>query len=165
LAAELHVELVAADRNVWSGEATLVVARTTSGDIGVMPGHQPLLGVLESGPVTIRTSEGNTVIAAVHGGFISFADNKLSLLAEIAELADEIDVQRAERALERAKSERRSVDHGARGDLLAAAADLGGRHPLVPGVVPQRRGVLHAGDVQLDERSADRLDVVTRAGA
>ncbi|CAM5609222.1 ATP synthase epsilon chain OS=Streptomyces cyaneofuscatus OX=66883 GN=atpC PE=3 SV=1 [Streptomyces cyaneofuscatus] len=98
MAAELHVELVAADRSVWSGEATLVVARTTSGDIGIMPGHQPLLGVLESGPVTIRTSEGGTVIAAVHGGFISFADNKLSLLAEIVELADEIDVQRAERA-------------------------------------------------------------------
>jgi len=61
--------------------------------------------VLESGPVTIRTSEGATVVAAVHGGFISFADDKLSLLAEIAELADEIDAQRAERALERAKSD------------------------------------------------------------
>ncbi|MBB5116955.1 ATP synthase subunit epsilon [Streptomyces eurocidicus] len=104
MAAELHVELVAADRSVWSGEATLVIARTTSGDIGVMPGHQPLLGVLESGPVTIKTAEGN-VVAAVHGGFISFADDKLSLVAEVAELADEIDVQRAERALERAKSE------------------------------------------------------------
>ncbi|MEU5420667.1 F0F1 ATP synthase subunit epsilon [Streptomyces sp. NPDC001407] len=104
MAAELHVELVAADRSVWSGEATLVIARTTSGDIGVMPGHQPLLGVLESGPVTIKTTDGN-VIAAVHGGFISFADDKLSLVAEMAELADEIDVQRAERALERAKSE------------------------------------------------------------
>lgn len=104
MAAELHVELVAADRSVWSGEANLVIARTTSGDIGVMPGHQPLLGVLESGPVTIRTAEG-TVVAAVHGGFISFADDKLSLVAEVAELADEIDVKRAERALERAKSE------------------------------------------------------------
>ncbi len=104
MAAELHVELVAADRSVWSGEATLVIARTTSGDIGVMPGHQPLLGVLESGPVTIKTADGN-VVAAVHGGFISFADDKLSLVAEVAELADEIDVQRAERALERAKSE------------------------------------------------------------
>ncbi|MET9292416.1 F0F1 ATP synthase subunit epsilon [Streptomyces sp. NPDC003077] len=106
--AELHVELVAADRQVWSGTASLVVARTSSGDIGVMPGHQPLLGVLESGPVTIRTtgeSGDGTVVAAVHGGFISFADNKLSLLAEIAELSDEIDVQRAERALERAKAE------------------------------------------------------------
>lgn len=106
--AELHVELVAADRKVWSGEASLVVARTTSGDIGVMPGHQPLLGVLESGSITIRTtgeSGAGTVVAAVHGGFISFADNKLSLLAEIAELSEEIDVERAERALERAKSE------------------------------------------------------------
>jgi F-type H+-transporting ATPase subunit epsilon len=105
LAAELHVEMVAADRSVWSGTATLVIARTTSGDIGVMPGHQPLLGVLESGPVTIRTSGGGTVVAAVHGGFISFADDKLSLLAEVAELSDEIDVKRAERALDRAKAE------------------------------------------------------------
>ena len=122
MAAELHVELVAADRQVWSGEATLVVARTTSGDIGVMPGHQPLLGVLESGPVTIRTSDGGTVVAAVHGGFISFADNKLSLLAEIAELSDEIDVQRAQAAEERARSllsNRHQVD-----DLPAAYAAL-----------------------------------------
>ncbi|MBW1599839.1 F0F1 ATP synthase subunit epsilon [Streptomyces sp. JJ38] len=106
--AELHVELVAADRKVWSGEARLVVARTSSGEIGVMPGHQPLLGVLESGPVTIRTtgeSGDGTVIAAVHGGFISFADDKLSLLAEIAELSYEIDVERAERALEQAKAD------------------------------------------------------------
>lgn len=102
--ADLHVELVAADRSVWSGEAHLVVARTGSGDIGIMAGHQPVLGVLESGPVTIRTSDGGTVVAAVHGGFLSFADNKLSLLAEVAELADEIDPQRAERALARAKS-------------------------------------------------------------
>ncbi|WP_127361373.1 F0F1 ATP synthase subunit epsilon [Actinacidiphila soli] len=102
--AELHVELVAADRSVWSGEATLVVARTESGDIGVMPGHQPLLGVLQSGPVTIRTSDGGTVVAAVHGGFISFADDKLSVLAEIAELAEEIDVERAQQDLERARA-------------------------------------------------------------
>ena len=61
--------------------------------------------MLETGPITIRTTDGGTVVAAVHGGFISFADNKLSLLAEIAELADEIDVARAERVLERAKSD------------------------------------------------------------
>ncbi|WP_173405736.1 MULTISPECIES: F0F1 ATP synthase subunit epsilon [Streptomycetaceae] len=103
--AELHVELVAADRKVWSGEATIVVARTASGDVGIMPGHTPLLSVLESGPVTIRTTDGGTVVAAVHGGFISFSEDKLSLLAEVCELADEIDVERAERALERAKSD------------------------------------------------------------
>ncbi|WP_405588032.1 F0F1 ATP synthase subunit epsilon [Streptomyces sp. NBC_01190] len=120
--ADLHVELVAADRSIWSGEATLVIARTTSGDIGVMPGHEPLLGVLESGPVTIRTTgEGGTVVAAVHGGFLSIADNKLSILAEIAELADEIDVARAERALERSKSD---ADAGAerRAEVRLAAA-------------------------------------------
>jgi F-type H+-transporting ATPase subunit epsilon len=121
LAAELHVELVAADRQVWSGEATLVVARTTSGDIGVMPGHQPLLGVLESGPVTIRTSDGGTVVAAVHGGFISFADDKLSLLAEVAELADEIDVQRTEQELARAKAEA-DTDAERRADVRLRAA-------------------------------------------
>ena len=109
--AELHVELVAADRKVWSGKASLVVARTSSGEIGIMPGHQPLLGVLASGPVTILTTgeddkgAGGTVIAAVHGGFISFSDNKLSILAEIAELSYEIDVERAERALDQAKAD------------------------------------------------------------
>ncbi|GAA1900104.1 F0F1 ATP synthase subunit epsilon [Streptomyces sodiiphilus] len=111
--AELHVELVAADRQVWSGKAGLVVARTTSGDIGIMPNHQPLLGVLVEGPVTIRTtgeSGEGTVVAAVHGGFISYTDGKLTLLAEVAELAEEIDVERAERALE-----------GAKGDADAAA--------------------------------------------
>jgi F-type H+-transporting ATPase subunit epsilon len=103
--AELHVELVAADRKVWSGTATIAVARTVSGDIGIQPGHTPVLSALASGPVTIRQADGATVVAAVHGGFISFADNKLSLLAEIAELADEIDAARAERALERARME------------------------------------------------------------
>ena len=124
MAAELHVELVAADRSVWSGEATLVVARTTSGDIGVMPGHQPLLGVLESGPVTIRTREGGTVVAAVHGGFISFADDKLSLLAEIAELSDEIDVQSAEQELARAKAED-DTEAERRADVRLRAATAG----------------------------------------
>ncbi|WP_282202554.1 F0F1 ATP synthase subunit epsilon [Kitasatospora fiedleri] len=119
--AELHVELVAADRKVWSGAATIVVARTASGDTGIMPGHTPVLSVLETGPVTIRTADQGTVVAAVHGGFLSFADNKLSILAEIAELADEIDVARAERALENAKTEADShAERRAEVRLLAA---------------------------------------------
>ncbi|MEU5382699.1 F0F1 ATP synthase subunit epsilon [Kitasatospora cineracea] len=119
--AELHVELVAADRKVWSGAATIVVARTASGDTGIMPGHTPVLSVLETGPVTIRTTDQGTIVAAVHGGFISFADNKLSILAEIAELADEIDVARAERALENAKTDLDShAERRAEVRLLAA---------------------------------------------
>jgi F-type H+-transporting ATPase subunit epsilon len=102
VAGELHVELVAADRRVWSGEATIVITRTSEGDIGIMPGHAPLLGLLVTGPVTIRTSDGEVVVAAVHGGFLSVADDVVSILAEVAELADEIDVKRAEAALARA---------------------------------------------------------------
>ena len=103
--AELHVELVAADRKVWSGEAVIVLARTKSGDIGIQAGHTPVLGVMDSDPVTIRQADGTTVVAAVHGGFLSFADNKLSILAEVAELAEEIDVARAEQALSAAAAE------------------------------------------------------------
>ncbi len=56
----LRVELVAADRLVWSGEATMVIARTTEGDIGVLPGHAPNLSLLVDGVVDIRTTEGET---------------------------------------------------------------------------------------------------------
>jgi F-type H+-transporting ATPase subunit epsilon len=123
--AELHVELVAADRKVWSGDATIVVARAASGDVGIMPGHTPVLSVLESDPVTIRTTDGETVVAAVHGGFLSFADNKMSIIAEVAELADEIDVSRAERALQRAKSDA-DAEAQQRADVrLRAAAGTG----------------------------------------
>ncbi|MGH3341506.1 MAG: F0F1 ATP synthase subunit epsilon [Carbonactinosporaceae bacterium] len=100
--AELQVELVAADRRVWSGEAKIVLARTTDGELGVMRGHVPLLGVLETETVTIRTPETETISAAVHGGFLSVANDRVSILAEAAELAEEIDVARAERALEQA---------------------------------------------------------------
>lgn len=125
--AELNVELVAADRKVWSGRASLVLARTAAGDIGIMPGHQPLLSVLKSGPVTIRTvgedgSAGATLVAAVHGGFISHTEGKLSLLVEIAELSDEIDVDRAERALEQARADTDAAAERRAEIRLAAAA-------------------------------------------
>jgi F-type H+-transporting ATPase subunit epsilon len=97
----LQVQLVAADRPVWSGEATIVIARTISGDIGIMPGHEPVLGELASGVVLARTTDGGVVTAAVHGGFISVENDIVSLLAEQAELADEIDVESARREVER----------------------------------------------------------------
>lgn len=100
MAKELKVELVAADHQVWSGEARLVVAKTTEGEIGLMPGHEPVLAVLVPGPVTIRPTEGEAVVAAVHSGFLSVADDTVSVLAEAAELADEIDVERASAAME-----------------------------------------------------------------
>jgi F-type H+-transporting ATPase subunit epsilon len=103
LPGELNVELVAPDRRVWSGAASMIVARTTEGEIGILPGHEPVLGLLVTGQVTIRTAEGDTVLAAVHGGFLSVSDDAVSILAEVAEMADEIDVARAEAALDSAQ--------------------------------------------------------------
>jgi F-type H+-transporting ATPase subunit epsilon len=116
LADPLNVELVAADRKVWSGEAKMVIAKTSEGDIGIMPGHAPVLGVLLNGTVQIRQADGDLVAAAVHGGFLSVADNQVAILAELAELAGEIDVERARQSLERA---RQTLDEDE--DALAAA--------------------------------------------
>jgi F-type H+-transporting ATPase subunit epsilon len=103
--AELHVELVSVEREVWSGEATQVIARTTEGEIGILPGHAPLLGQLaDGGVVTIYRPEGQLLVA-VHGGFLSVTDEGVTVLAEVAELADDIDTSRAQAALERARSE------------------------------------------------------------
>ncbi len=104
--AELHVELVSVEREVWSGEATQVTARTTEGDIGVLPGHAPLLGQLaDGGIVTIYQPGGETSLAAVHGGFLSVTEQGVTVLAEVAELAADIDTSRAKAALEKARSE------------------------------------------------------------
>lgn len=102
----LNVELVAVERLLWSGEADMVIARTTEGEMGVLPGHAPVLGQLaDPGLVKIHRSggEGN-LVAAVHGGFLSVSEKGVSILAEFAELSDEIDVERARAALARAES-------------------------------------------------------------
>jgi len=102
----MQVELVAADRLVWSGEARMVIARTTEGELGVLPGHAPLLGQLaEGGVVTIRTESGDDVVVAAHGGFLSVTERGVSILAETAEFSGDIDVERAREALRRAEGD------------------------------------------------------------
>jgi F-type H+-transporting ATPase subunit epsilon len=103
--ATLQVELVAVERKIWSGEATMVIARTTEGELGVLPGHAPLLGQLAPGGVVIiRTDSGEDLTVAAHGGFLSVSEQGVSILAETAEIAGEIDVERAREALRRAES-------------------------------------------------------------
>ncbi|CAN5754967.1 F0F1 ATP synthase subunit epsilon [soil metagenome] len=101
----LHVELVAADRVVWSGEATMVIARTSEGDVGVLPGHESMLAVLVEGVVEVRAEGGEIWVAAVDAGFLSVADDRISILSEQAEMSHEIDLERARHDLERAQSE------------------------------------------------------------
>lgn len=86
----LTVELVAADRTVWSGEATRVIARTVEGDIGILRGHAPLLSLLAASAVEIEGDDG-TVVAALDGGFVSVADDRVSILSGRVLLAEEID--------------------------------------------------------------------------
>jgi F-type H+-transporting ATPase subunit epsilon len=100
----LHVELVAADRLVWSGEATMVIARTTEGDVGILPHHAPMLSLMVDGVVDVQTAEGETWVAAVDAGFLSVANNRISILSEHAEMSHEIDLEKARAELERAKT-------------------------------------------------------------
>jgi F-type H+-transporting ATPase subunit epsilon len=109
--ATLQVELVAVERKTWSGEARMVIARTTEGELGILPGHAPLLGQLaEGGVVTIRGAEGEDLVVAAHGGFVSVTERGVSILAETAEISTEIDVERAREALSRAEGERDDPD-------------------------------------------------------
>jgi F-type H+-transporting ATPase subunit epsilon len=106
----LHVEVVSADRVVWSGEATMVIARTTEGDVGILAGHAPILSLLVDGVVDVRTAEGETWVAAVSAGFLSVASNRVSVLAAFAEASHDIDLEKARHDLERAKSSGESGD-------------------------------------------------------
>jgi F-type H+-transporting ATPase subunit epsilon len=97
----MQVELVSADRLVWSGEASMVIARTTEGDVGVLPNHAPMLSLMVDGIIDVTTANGETWIAAVDAGFLSVANNRISILAEHAEMSHDIDLEKARAELER----------------------------------------------------------------
>ncbi len=109
----LRVELVAADRLVWSGEAKVVNARTAGGEIGILPNHMPVLSLLEAGLVEIETGDGETYTAAVDDGILSVAGNRVSILASHAELASEIDLSAAQSDLDQARGDGDEQRHGA----------------------------------------------------
>jgi F-type H+-transporting ATPase subunit epsilon len=120
----MQVELVSAERRLWSGEAEMVIARTTEGEIGILPGHAPLLGELGSGPVRIIEESGNEVVAAIHGGFLSISGEGVSILADIAELAADIDVSRAQQAADGARTAAAGDDEEAQAALARATTRL-----------------------------------------
>lgn len=120
MASTMQVELVSVERPIWSGEATAVYARTPDGEIGVLPGHAPLLGALAPGwLVRIQQADGVEQRIAVHGGFLSVREDGVSVLAELAESSDEIDSARARAALERSGSGSDDATVAARNRALA----------------------------------------------
>lgn len=78
----LTVEFVTPESRIWSGEATMVSARTLEGDLGILPDHAPLFGVLVDGAVTIKGKDGNSEEFTVNGGFLSVSNNRVSILGE-----------------------------------------------------------------------------------
>jgi F-type H+-transporting ATPase subunit epsilon len=101
----LQVEVVAADRLVWSGEATVVNARTAGGEIGILADHMPVLSLLAPGAVEVDTPDGETSTFAVDEGILSVANNRVSVLASHAEVAADIDLSSARSDLESARSD------------------------------------------------------------
>jgi F-type H+-transporting ATPase subunit epsilon len=100
--ATMQVDVVSAERRLYSGEAEGIYARSLDGEIGLLPGHQPALLALAPSPVRVQTPEGDEVVIAVHNGFLEFRENHATVLADIAELAVEIDPERARSAKGRA---------------------------------------------------------------
>jgi F-type H+-transporting ATPase subunit epsilon len=84
--AALNVSVVSADREIWSGEASMVVARTVEGQIGILPGHEPMLAVLASGEVRVSLPSGEKVTANAEDGFLSVQSNVVQIVASRASL-------------------------------------------------------------------------------
>ena len=123
----LHVELVVPDREIWSGSARMVIAKTPDGDMGILTSHPPVLSLLVEGsvvrildPETAGSPESSELIAAVSGGFFSVSDDRISILAHDASLASDIDVSAARAEIEAAEGEDSAGVKYARARLRAA---------------------------------------------
>ena len=126
----LRVEVVSADGITWEGEALSVIVRSTEGDLGILPNHEPFLASLVPCAAEVLTVEGNREVLALDGGFISVADNRVSVLSQFAKVAREIDLKAAEHEL--AEAEKRldagELDDETRQHFLRAQAQVRAAH-------------------------------------
>jgi len=84
----LTVSVVAADKEVWSGPASMVIAKTTEGEIGILPGHEPMLAILAQGEIEVRITplDGPKINVSADNGFLSVENNNVAIVAALAEL-------------------------------------------------------------------------------
>lgn len=87
---ELEVEIVAADHFVWSGAARTVNARTANGQIGILPGHAPILAILEAGELSVEPVNGERLVVGVDGGFFSVDSNRVVIVADNARVGGSV---------------------------------------------------------------------------
>jgi len=119
---KMTVEVVTPERVVYSGQAEMVIARGVQGDLGILPNHMPLVSPLKIAPVRIKTEGDKEVSMAVSGGFMEVRGDKVTILAETAELPGDIDVERAKAA--KARAEKRLAEKYAELDVLRAERAL-----------------------------------------
>ena len=101
----LHVQVVSPERVLYEGDAEMVVCRTSDGEIAFLPGHVPFLGALSIAKVRAILPGGADQVIAVHRGFVEVSHDDVTVLSDVAELPEEIDVRRAQAAKERAEAE------------------------------------------------------------
>jgi F-type H+-transporting ATPase subunit epsilon len=109
----LQVEVVSPERILWTGEADRVIARTIGGgEIAFLTGHAPFVGALDIGTVRVHCEDGTDEVIAVHGGFVEVSHDRVTVLSDVAEVASQIDVERARSAADRAETALR-IEHDA----------------------------------------------------
>ena len=89
MAKTFQVDVVSPEATVWSGEAVMVVARTPEGELGIMADHEPLMGALTTGAVTVQAESGDRTSIGVHGGFIQVLNNQVTLITDRAEVTQD----------------------------------------------------------------------------
>jgi F-type H+-transporting ATPase subunit epsilon len=122
----LTVDVVSPERVLYSGDADMLVCRTSEGEIAFLPGHVPFLGALGIGVVRSLLPNHGEQAVAVHGGFVDVSNDRVIVLSDVAELAEQIDVDRAQRARQRAEEQLRADpdDEEAQAALLRATTRL-----------------------------------------
>jgi len=120
---KLEVHVVTPEREVWTGEADMVVTQTVEGQLGILPGHAPLLAMLDIGPLRVKT-DGDEVRSVIDGGFFHVRDDRIDVLAEHAEMEGEIDVAGERSRLEELERRVREGDADARGELARTIARI-----------------------------------------
>lgn len=122
MADTFHLRITSPDRVFYEGEVTMVEINTTEGEIGVLPNHIPLTSVLAPGACYIHLPDSDPKVCAIHGGFIEILQDSMTILAEVCEWPDEIDLKRAEEA--RIRAERRLSEKDAQTDIDRATLAL-----------------------------------------
>jgi F-type H+-transporting ATPase subunit epsilon len=121
----VQVDLVSPEEILFSGECTQVLTRTSNGDIAFLNDHAPFIGVLEIGAVRLWQADGSVTAAAVRGGFVEVSGNTVTILSDIAEPADRIDLDEVRAAISEAEvAVGRGEDESAQDDLRWAQTRL-----------------------------------------